>query len=183
VGDAIADALAALEQDSLRQSSPSPNEIALRSRQNPLAPRKHASQRAYHPTKSALKSSRSHNATARMSSYTPTIIEAPELLQRTSSTPTRPVVHSKSIEIISLSQRSHSDARRIIDLSLQGDKGSEVSLVPKGGSPQPSAQLASTEVSGAPSTVDDKMMKNSGAEERVPIHDEHRRFSFEDDVV
>jgi hypothetical protein len=183
VGDAIADALAALEQDSLRQSSPSPNEIALRSRQNPLAPRKHASQRASHPTKSALRSSRSHNTTASMSSYTPTIIEAPELLQRTSSTPARPVAHSKSIEIIPLSQRSNSDARRIIDLSLQGDKGSDVSLVPKGGSPQSSVQLASREVSGAPSTTDDKMTKGSNAKEHVPVGDEQRRFSFEDDVV
>jgi hypothetical protein len=183
VGDAIAHALAALEQDSLRQSSPSPNEIALRSRQNPLAPRKRVSNRASHPPKSALKSSRSHNASSSMSSHTPTIIEAPEVPQQTNPSLATSISGSKSIEIISLSQRSHPDARRIIDLSLQGDKGSEVSLVPKGESTQSSAQGASKKASRAPSTAYDKMAKRLDAKEHVPVHEGHRRFSFEDDVV
>jgi hypothetical protein len=171
IGDAITNTLAALEQDSMRQSSPSPNEIALRSRQNPLAPRKRASQRASHPQKSALKSPRSHTSTASMSSYTPTIIEAPEILQQKCPDPEIPVRRSSKVDVIRLPERSSSDARRIIDMSLQGEDASDVSPASKSGSPQQSRDLTPREVSRAPSTTYNVV---------APASDEHQRFSFED---
>jgi hypothetical protein len=155
----------------MRQSSPSPNEIALRSRQNPLAPRKRASQRASHPQKSALKSPRSHTSTASMSSYTPTIIEAPEILQQKCPDPEIPVRRSSKVDVIRLPERSSSDARRIIDMSLQGEDASDVSPASKSGSPQQSRDLTPREVSRAPSTTYNVV---------APASDEHQRFSFED---
>jgi hypothetical protein len=178
VGDAITQALASLERNSSNHRAPSPSEAALRSRQNPLAPRK----RATFPPKSALKAARSHTSTVSMSSHTPTIIEAPELPQQPiPAPPASPVRRPSSVEIITLlSQRSNSDARRILDMSLQGHKASDVSTpVSKDGSPQQSVKLTPIEVSRAPSFSYSEGTTSSDARGNATAQNEYQRFSFE----
>jgi hypothetical protein len=75
-----------------------------------------------------------------------------------------------SVELIKLSQRSNSDANRFVDMSLQGDKASDVSrpVSVKGG------------LSHAPSsTYSTDDTTSSDRREMVEAEEEYRRFSFE----
>jgi hypothetical protein len=193
VGDAVTDALASLEHNSEKNNeksvskidsqhsskevitatpmSPpyadvSPIEPAItkpkKLTKNPLAPR----HRATFPPKSALKTSSTHSVTS--STNTPTITEAPEIPMPPPQA-VRPQ-RTPSVELIKLSQRSNSDANRFVDMSLQGDKASDVSrpVSVKGG------------LSHAPSsTYSTDDTTSSDRREMVEAEEEYRRFSFE----
>jgi hypothetical protein len=176
VGDAITHTLAALEQNSARQQAQSPNELALRSRQISHTPRK----RATYPPKSSLKGQRSHTSTTSMSSHTPTIVEAPELPPKPKAVPATPVRTPSTVEYISLSHLSNPDARRILDMSLQGDKASDISIpVSKDGTPQQSGTLTSIPGNLSPSSAYKEDTASSDAREYVAALGENRRFSYE----
>jgi hypothetical protein len=177
VGDVITNTLAVLEANSARQMAHSANELAHRSRQNSHGPRK----RATYPPKSALKGQRSHNSTASMlSAHTPTIVEAPELPQQPMPPPITPVRTPSNVEYISLSHRSNSDARRILDMSLQGDKASDIPTpVSKDGTPQQCEKLTPLKLSRSSSSAYSNDTKGSDAKEYLSPPEGHRRFSFE----
>jgi hypothetical protein len=187
VGDAITDALAALEHNSDRKEEQSPigpvsqaaiatnspiaNENKTRMNHTPLAPRK----RSTFPPKSALKTSRIHSSTNSTASCTPTIIEAPELPQPPLPTAAPPVQRYSTAEFITLFPRPSSDARRILDMSLQGDRASDISA------PE-SAKDASHQGSiyaSALSSMYSQGTTSSDARETATAEEEFRRFSYE----
>ncbi|KAH7077713.1 hypothetical protein BKA63DRAFT_270686 [Paraphoma chrysanthemicola] len=157
-------------------------------RHNPLAPR----QRATFPPKSALKTSRGHSSTNSTASNTPTISEVPELPQTTqplSASNTNSTRRSSSLELITLSQRPNSDSRRIIDMSLQGDKAGDLSgpesrdvSRPESIREAPHDELESSDyaiVARAPSSAYSDGTTSSDAREAIRAEEEFRRFSYE----
>jgi hypothetical protein len=203
VGDAIDDALAALEQNSEKNrehpprnsqpqstgkisATPAPDSTDVvqptaeqrdgkrsKSSKNPLAPRN----RATFPPKSALKTSKSHASTHSTSSGTPTISEAPEVPQQPLPVVQRSARRLSSVELITLSRRPSADARKIIDMSLQGEKASDISRPDSSKDVTPPSESAG--VIRAPSSVYSEGTTSSDAREAVIAEEEYKRFSFE----
>jgi hypothetical protein len=160
---------------------------------NPLAPR----QRATFPPKSALKTSRVRSSTNSSASNTPTISEVPELPQTVEPLPAskaNPARRSSSLELITLSQRPNSDSRKILDMSLQGDRAGDVSrpdsvkdvLRPESIKDVPIELPASSNYAGvarAPSSAYSDGTTSSEAREAVMAEEEFRRFSYEAEPV
>jgi hypothetical protein len=147
---------------------------------NPLAPR----QRATFPPKSALKTTRVRSSTNSSASNTPTISEVPELPQTVEPLPAskvNPARRSSSLELITLSQRPNSDSRKILDMSLQGDRAGDVSR-PESSKDAPLDLPASESYAGvarAPSSAYSDGTTSSEAREAVMAEEEFRRFSYE----
>jgi hypothetical protein len=156
---------------------------------NPLAPR----QRTTFPPKSALKTSRVRSSTNSSASNTPTISEVPELPQTVEPLPAsraNPARRSSSLELITLSQRPSSDSRKILDMSLQGDRAGDVSRPdsvtnvsrPESSKDAPLDLPASENYAGvarAPSSAYSDGTTSSEAREAVMAEEEFRRFSYE----
>jgi hypothetical protein len=196
VEGAISDALAALEansekhqrrasMDPIRQTEASvhrsasgtalnakdkrPNKL----RHNPLAPRK----RATFPPKSAIKSARSSNSIISPINSTPTIVETPELPPPTSA-PRKRRSRSSSVELITLSQRTSSPSRKVLDLSLQGKIARD--LVPAQDEAQYRAESSGSEAATLTSSATySHSTTSSDAREAVMAEDEFRRFSYD----
>jgi hypothetical protein len=139
---------------------------------NPLAPR----HRATFPPKSALKTSNTHSATS-STNQTPTITEAPEIPMPPPQA-VRPQ-RTPSVELIKLSQRPDSEARKYIDMSLQGDKASDVSrpVSVKDVSRPMSVKGGLSHTPSSTYSTDDTT--SSDRREMVVAEEEYKRFSFE----
>ncbi|KAF2033717.1 hypothetical protein EK21DRAFT_58349 [Setomelanomma holmii] len=165
------------------ENAPLANEKKTAARHNPLAPR----QCATFLPKSALNTTRGHSSTNSTASNTPTISEVPELPQTAAPSKTHPNRRSSSLELITLSQRPNSDPRKIIDMSLQGDRAGDVSRPdsakvesrPESVRDDQHQELNYASVARAPSSAYSDDTTSSDAREAVVAEEEFRRFSYE----
>jgi hypothetical protein len=168
VEEAIKDTLATLEHNSNNnEHSNIADDKKTNLRHNPFAPR----QRSTFPPKSALKPSRVHSSTTSTGSTTPAIIKAPEIPQppiRVAAPSAQPY---SSSEIINLFPRPGSDARRIIDLSLQGDKASDIS--------RGDASSGLSKYTSAVSSLHSEGTTSLDARGIATAEEERKRFSYE----
>jgi len=141
---------------------------------NPLAPQ----QRSTFPPKSTLKTFRNHASTHSVSSTTPTIEEAPEVPRQPLPTAQVPRHRISSMEFITLSRKPSADGRKIIDMSLQGDKASDISRPPS----SKGMTVSSTEgsdVTRISSSVDSEGPTSWDTKDHMMMEESSQRFSFE----
>ncbi|KAH6419491.1 hypothetical protein HBI14_088680 [Parastagonospora nodorum] len=153
--------------DSLNASKSKPTK-------NPLAPQ----QRSTFPPKSALKTFKNHASTHSVSSTTPTIDEAPEVTLQPLPTSQIPRRRTSSIEFITLSRKPSTDGRKIIDMSLQGDKAGDISRPPSSKDMMASSTEGS-EIARVSSSVDSEGTTSWDAKDHMMMEESHQRFSFE----
>ncbi|KAH7400872.1 hypothetical protein DE146DRAFT_755315 [Phaeosphaeria sp. MPI-PUGE-AT-0046c] len=198
-GGAVTDALAALEHNSVQyqehprfsatprasSEAPSPtndpsavpNDKKHRAPRNPLAPR----QRATFPPKSALKMPRSHNSISTTTSQTTSIAEAPESPEEPKPTRSRHTRRSSSVEFISLAQKPVPSSRKLLDLSLQGEFGRDISR-PDSAQDLPTYSTPSAvsfAVGYDPSTVYSDAASNVATKSKAVTGNEASRFNLE----
>jgi hypothetical protein len=197
IEDTIRDTLAALEHNSNKnehsQINPAPQDDSTLSpeiddvsttttpqttnhkknklRHNPLAPRK----RSTFPPKSALKPSRVHSGTSSTEFTTPTITEGHELPQPPLRVAAPSAQRYSSSELITLFPQPSPDVRRLVDMSLQGDKASTISR-PESIKGTPSGPSNYT---SAVSSLYSERTTSSDAREAAVAEEEYKRFSYE----
>lgn len=153
--------------DSLSGTKPKPTK-------NPLAPQ----QRSTFPPNSALKTFRNHASMHSVSSTTPTIDEASEVPRQPLPAAQIPRRRTSSVEVITLSRRPSTDGRKIIDMSLQGDKASDISR-PTSSKKLTASSTEGSDVARVSSSLDSEGTTSWDAKDHMMMEENYQRFSFE----